>query len=263
MATVPCYNKSDIRKQYDQDGYVIFRNVLDSALVAAAYEHVDWLMAQNPGIRPEKLGHDLAVKDPFWVRLFSDDRLVDLAEIFLGSDLAMFAAHYICKPPKTGQPVLWHQDGAYWPLDPMEVTTLWLAVSESTPENGGMRVIPGTHKQTLKKLRQRDDIDNVLASEMDGEVDSRDAVDIVLQPGDVSVHHPNIVHGSDANASERWRRGLTLRYIPTHVRVTEPQHPGIFLVRGAAAPGVDNVYLPSPSYPQGCEVPSSLLQCLK
>ena len=57
-----------------------------------------------------------------------------------GPDIALFASHYISEP---GQPVLWHQDGAYWPLEPMNVVTLWLAVDHSVPENGCLRVIPG------------------------------------------------------------------------------------------------------------------------
>jgi ectoine hydroxylase-related dioxygenase (phytanoyl-CoA dioxygenase family) len=75
------------------------------------------------------------------VRLVSDERLLDIAEQFVGPDIALFASHYICKPAGSGRPVLWHQDGAHWPLEPMEVVTLWLAINDSTPENGGLRVI--------------------------------------------------------------------------------------------------------------------------
>src|SRR5690606_40334400 len=60
----------------------------------------------------------LPIYDPFWVRLISDDRLVDIASLFVGPDVALFASHYISKPPFTGQPVLWHQDSAFWPLEP-------------------------------------------------------------------------------------------------------------------------------------------------
>ena len=65
--------------------------------------------------------------DPFWVRLVSDDRLLNVAETFVGPNIALFASHYIAKRPFDGQAVLWHQDGSYWPLEPMEVVTLWLA----------------------------------------------------------------------------------------------------------------------------------------
>jgi len=197
------------RERYNREGYVVFRNVLDPELVAEADAHVDWLRAKHPDLRPENLGHWLVKEDPFWLRLVSDDRLLDIAEQFIGPDIALFASHYICKPPKDGMPVLWHQDGSYWPLEPMEVVTLWLSVTESTPENGCMRVIPRTQHSDLQEMKKREDIASVLGSGMDDSlVDVSQAVDLVMQPGDVSVHHPNVIHGSEGNASERWRNCL-------------------------------------------------------
>lgn len=242
------------KTQFDRDGYVIFRNVLDPGLIAEADAHVDWLLAKHPDTRPEHLHHTLCQHDPFWIRLVSDDRLLDIAEQFIGPNIALFATHYICKPPHDGQAVLWHQDGSYWPLDPMEVVTLWLAVTDATPENGCMRVIPGTQSMDLQTMTQRDDIPNVLNSGMDsGLVDETAAVDCIMQPGDVSVHHPNVVHGSNANTSARWRRGLTIRYIPTSTRILldEPgPHPSAFHLRGEAVAGI-NEYNPLPVYRPG------------
>jgi len=67
-------------RQYERDGYVIFRNVLDAGLIAQASQHVDWLQQRHPELRGEDLGHELVARDPFWVRLVSDDRLLDIAE---------------------------------------------------------------------------------------------------------------------------------------------------------------------------------------
>jgi len=108
------------RSTYDDEGYVIVRNVLDGELIAEADVHVDWLLVRNPELRPEELGHRLARNDPFWLRLVSDGRLLDIVEAFIGPHIALFATHYLCKPPRMGRPVLWHQDGAFWPLEPME-----------------------------------------------------------------------------------------------------------------------------------------------
>src|SRR5690606_12606393 len=138
---------------------------------------------------------------------------------------------------------------SYWPLEPMEVITFWLAVSDSTPANGCMRVIPRTQHLDLQALRERKDTANVLESGMDEAlVDESKAVDIVLRAGDVSVHHPNIVHGSNANTSETWRIGLTIRYIPATTRILcEGTHPSAFMLRGHAIDGV-NRYNPLPAY---------------
>ena len=231
--------------RYERDGFVIFRNVLDAGLIAQASEHVAWLQQRHPELRGEDLGHELVARDPFWVRLISDDRLLDIAEPFIGPDIALFASHYICKPPYSGRPVLWHQDGAYWPLEPMQVVTLWLAIDDSTPENGCLRVLPGSHREHLYELRERQDVDSVLGSESAADVDESLAVDLTLSAGDVEVHHPNIIHGSNANASPKRRCGLTIRYIPTSTRITsrEQPFPSALLLRGK--PGV-NVYQPWP-----------------
>lgn len=245
-----------IRELYERNGYVLVRGVVDAALIDEARNHVGWLLEKHPDTRPEALGHTLMRDDPFWVRLVSDDRLLDVAQEFVGPDIALFASHYIAKPPYDGQPVLWHQDGSYWPLEPMEVVTLWLAIDESTPENGCMRVIPGSHRMSLQPLRPRTDVANVLESELDPNlVDESQAVDVVLAPGDVSIHDPNLIHGSRANTSPRWRRGLTIRYIPTSTRiVSDEPWPSAFLLRGEAVPLV-NQYLPWPAYVGGKHMP--------
>jgi ectoine hydroxylase-related dioxygenase (phytanoyl-CoA dioxygenase family) len=238
--------------RFQQDGYVVARKVIDDSLVQECRNHIDWLLEKNPGKRPEQLHHTLMTDDPFWVRLVSDDRLLDIAEQFVGPNIALFASHYIAKRPYDGQAVLWHQDGSYWPLEPMEVVTLWLAIDDSTAENGCMRVIPGTQTQrivTRAELKKRTDVDNVLGTSMDEAlVDEARAVDLVLQAGDVSIHHPAIIHGSNANTSPRWRRGLTIRYIPTSTRIlsNEPW-PSAFLLRGDRVAGI-NQYQPMPMY---------------
>jgi ectoine hydroxylase-related dioxygenase (phytanoyl-CoA dioxygenase family) len=251
-----------VKAQYERDGYVLFPNMLDADLIQEASDHVNWLLEKNPGLRPEQLHHNLMTHDPFWVRLISDERLLDIAEQFIGPHIALFASHYISKPPQDGQPVLWHQDGSYWPLEPMEVVTLWLAVDDSDTENGCMRVIPGTHTLQLHEMKPRTDVANVLSSGIDPElVDESEAVDFVLKAGGVSVHHPNIIHGSNANNSPRRRCGLTIRYIPTTTRILlrgkltpEGRWPSAFLLRGEAVPDI-NDYNPYPKYVAGQHLP--------
>ena len=239
-------------ESYERDGYAVFRSVLDAELIREASDHVEWLQKQHPEIRPEKLDWFLVLNDPFWVRLIADDRLLDIAEKFIGPHIALFASHYFAKPPHDGLPVLWHQDGSYWPLDPCEVVTLWLAVDDSTPENGCLRVIPGSHKLEFQKHAKDTSVENVLSSGIAG-VDESAAVDVILKAGDVSVHHPNLIHGSNANTSDKRRCGLTIRYIPTSTRITKPIG-APFLLRGRAVPGI-NEYLDRPKYQEGKHFP--------
>lgn len=241
---------SPIRDQYEQDGYVIARNILDADLMAEARDHVFWLLDRNPGVAPEQLHAHLAVQDPFWIRLVSDPRLLDVAEQFVGPNIALFSTHYICKAPYTGAAVLWHQDGSYWPLDPMEVVTFWLAISETDPGNGCLRIIPRTQHLDLQEMKENLSVANVLNSSIDDSfVDESEAVDCIMQPGDVEIHHPNVIHGSNANTGDRWRMGLTIRYIPTTTRILRDAG-APFLLRGEAVPGV-NTYHPRPKYIAG------------
>ena len=249
---------SDLRKEYDEQGYVIARGALDPDLAQETVDHVHWLCERYPDVRPERFGHNLLVDDPFIHRLVGDDRLLDIAEQFISPGVALFAAHYIAKKPRDGRAVQWHQDGSYWPLEPMDVTTLWLAGTESTVGNGCMRVLPGTHRNHLLKHSELIALDQekyVLGAGIRPDrIDDSAAVDLALDPGDVSIHNPNIIHGSNANRSGRWRVGLTLRYVPTTTWVKKENHANI-LFRGDPDPRVPNVYADRPRYFEGEHMP--------
>ena len=122
-------NLTKIKEAYDDEGFFIVRNVLDTDLINELDQHIDWLIARHPELRPERLGHWLVAEDPFWVRFISDQRLLNVASLLVGSNIAFFAADYIAKPPRDGQAVSWHQDGNYSALEPMEVISIWFAVS--------------------------------------------------------------------------------------------------------------------------------------
>ena len=156
------------------------------------------------------------------------------------------AVHSSCRC--TGMPVLWHQDGSYWPIRPMTVTTFWLAVDRSDEGNGCLRVVKGSHKQTLKELKTDRSVLNVLGAttHSDQDVPEQDIVDLVLNPGDISIHHPNLVHGSHANTSNRRRCGLTIRYIPTSTEVVMKEQP-VLMMRGRPVEGV-NTYRSFPPF---------------
>ena len=240
---------------YARDGYVVARAVVDRELVAHASRHVDWLQARHPGRRGEDLGHDLVPDDPCWLAIVGDRRLVDLAARFVGPDVALFASHYISKPPG-GRPVLWHQDAGYWPLEPMAVVSLWLAIDPSTPDNGGLRVVPGSHHGGVHDRRRRTDVENVFGDESAVDVDEAAAVDIVLEPGDVEIHHPALLHASGPNRTASRRCGLTIRYIPTSTRILDAGAASAFLLRGR--PGV-NEYLAVPEHDPArhCPLPAT------
>jgi len=159
--------------------------------------------------------------------------VLDAIEDAIGPDILCWTTNFFIKEAHSPGFVSWHQDSTYWGLDPDEVITAWIALTEVTQENGYMQVIPGSHK--VDQLLHVDTFhkDNLLSrgQEIAVEVDKSKAVGLALQPGEMSLHHIKLVHGSDANRSSDRRIGFAIRYIPTYVRQTKVRDSAM-LVRG-------------------------------
>ena len=160
--------------------------------------------------------------------------VLDAVEDVIGPDILCWTTNFFIKEANSPGFVSWHQDSTYWGLEPDDVITAWIAVTEVTPENGYMQVIPGSHK--IDQLPHVDTFhkDNLLSrgQEIAVEVDKAKAVGLALHAGEMSLHHIKLVHGSDANRTNDRRIGLAIRYIPTTVRQTKVRDAAM-LVRGA------------------------------
>ncbi len=146
----------------------------------------------------------------------TDPDLLDLVSAVIGPDLILWASSVFCKPPGVGLEVPWHQDGQYWPIRPRATVTVWIALDDVTPENGCMRVIPGSHRlgDFTHEVSARDDLvlSNVLN---DPRIDLASAYDVIMTAGELSLHDVDIVHGSQPNRSPRRRAGFAIRYMPS------------------------------------------------
>jgi Phytanoyl-CoA dioxygenase (PhyH) len=164
--------------------------------------------------------------------------VLDAVEDVIGPDILCWNSSFFTKEASSRGYVSWHQDATYWGLSEPDVVTAWVAFTASTPENGNMQVIPGSHRNQVAHLDTFDP-DNLLSrgQEVEVEVDEREAVDIVLRPGEMSLHHVLIVHGSRPNASADRRIGYAIRYIPTRVRQLAGPRDSATLVRGRDAFG--------------------------
>lgn len=228
--------------QYQKEGYTLCRQVVKPAALAEMTEHIDAFVAEMSKVmRPEHLD-----KPHVWDKRFLDfcmtPSLLDHVEAFIGPNIVLFASHLICKAKGDGLAVPWHQDANYWPLEPMNVITLWLAIDDSMVENGCMRVVPRTHTAG-PVAHHKDDhpedkvLDQAISTDL---FDESAAVDCVLAKGDCSLHAPYLIHGSTPNRSDKRRCGLTMRFMPAETKMlrTGPlakwfgNHP-LFLVRGS------------------------------
>mgnify|MGYP001346315781 CR=1 FL=1 len=244
-------NLKKIISEYKLNGYSIIRNIIPLELASEIKSHVQWLKKKNPNVRSEAFHHHMLIHDPFIHYIIEQENILDVVEAIIGPNIALFGAHYIAKPPFDGRPVGWHQDGSYWPLKPMNVTSIWLAGTTSKKNNACMRVIPGTQNKILLKPSEMKKVDLNkyvldLAIKAD-DLNTTEAIDLELNPGDMSIHNPFIVHGSNANKSSRWRIGLTLRYIPTKTYVKRKNWECV-LLRGSKIKEIQNNYVKRPKF---------------
>jgi non-haem Fe2+, alpha-ketoglutarate-dependent halogenase len=151
--------------------------------------------------------------------LIRRDLILDAIEDLYGADLLCWSTTFFIKEARDPAFVSWHQDSTYWGLDKPDVVTAWVAFTEATEANGAMEYIPGSHN--FDQIPHRDTFakHNLLTrgQEVMVEVDRSQRRVITLRPGEMSLHHVRLVHGSPPNVSDDRRIGFAVRYIPTHV----------------------------------------------
>ena len=166
-------------------------------------------------------------------RLVTHAAILDAVEQIIGPNILVHATSIFQKRPYDGTYVSWHQDGYYMQLDRPDFVSAWVALTDSVPENGCLRVVKRSH-QTSRAHTDRAVADrNLLSSglEIAVKVDESEATEVVLRAGEMSFHHVNIVHGSNPNHSGLRRTGFAIRYVAPHVQQVSEHHP-VLLVRG-------------------------------
>lgn len=169
---------------------------------------------------------------PWMIELARNPKVLDVIEDIIGPNIRLYLSSLWPKGARDGKFVSWHQDSAYYGLEPHEEITAWVALTPSDRTNGCVRVIPGTHRGGDFTHVETFESSNLLSrgQTIQG-LDIATAVDMELRPGQFSVHHEKLVHGSDPNNSDDRRIGIAFMYVPTHVRSTVGRRASI-LVRG-------------------------------
>ncbi len=204
--------------KYAREGYLFPIDVLTPSEVAEANANLDRTEKMLGGRLEGRNNQKPNLLFPWIDRLIRHPKILDAVESVIGPDFFCWGSQFFIK--RAGDPafVSWHQDGTYWGLSKPDVVTAWVALTPSNPRSGGMKVVPGTH---LSQVPHTDTFaeTNMLSrgQEIAVKVDEKDAVDIVLEPGQMSLHHVLIFHGSPPNTAEHARVGFAIRYVPTHV----------------------------------------------
>ena len=207
---------------YHEHGYVIPDYRVPETLLTQLQRAVDVLLTDYTDVAPEDLANphmmpsDSESEPSAFMAVARQPEMLDLVEQIIGPDIILWIIRVLCKPAYHGREVPWHQDGEYWPIRPLATCSVWLAIDPATPDNGCMRFIPGSHRREAlyrHHTAQRGNL--VLDLELDDDqFDASQAVDVVLEPGQISLHDVRMIHGSLANTSTQRRAALIMRYMP-------------------------------------------------
>ena len=157
---------------------------------------------------------------PWLAALVRHPSVVDAVASLLGPDLLCWNTNIFCKEPRDPGFISWHQDSVYFGLSDTRGLTAWVALTESNSRSGCMRVVSRTHHTKELPHVERPSRYNMLTrgQEVAADLDEAKAVDLILEPGEMSLHDFLIVHGSNPNESGGRRIGIAIRYIPTSIR---------------------------------------------
>lgn len=165
--------------------------------------------------------------------LSTHPKILDAVEDLIGPDILIWATSIFSKHSRDSAFVSWHQDSTYWGLASTNIASAWIALGPSTPENGCMRVIPASHKNGLFPHAETYAPDNMLSrgQEIQFDFEGKSPADVCLRPGEMSLHHVWLVHGSNPNKSGEKRVGFVVRYISPDI-CQRGETPKAILVRG-------------------------------
>lgn len=203
--------------RYQRDGIVFPVTVLSTGEVTFFRGALESL-ANNCGEESLKRLDSLHLFFEWAYRLITHDALLNAVEDILGDDILIYGTLVFYKTPHGSSYASWHQDSFYSGLHLTPSTSAWIALTASNQANGCMRVIPGSHKLgSVNHVNVCDpNLLNRRGEQVSMTVDESQAIDVVLQPGEMSLHQSTIVHGSNPNQSDGPRIGFIVRFVTSH-----------------------------------------------
>jgi ectoine hydroxylase-related dioxygenase (phytanoyl-CoA dioxygenase family) len=225
-----------LSETYTRDGFFFPIEVVDSSeasSIQSDLEKAETELAHDP----ERLGLVRAYPDrllPSFDRLVRHPNLIAAVSPLLGPDLMVWSGGLFIKEANSSKVVTWHQDLNYWGLDEVNEVTAWVALSPSTVASGCMRFVPGSHQRLLVPHTDTFDENNLLSrgQEIAVDVDDSDGVNVILEPGQSSLHHGHLFHASGPNTTGHRRVGAAIRFISTSMRQETRDRPLVTLVSG-------------------------------
>ena len=232
-------------EQYQRDGYVVAENLLSSDEVDRVRSRIreyttgertetEFSRMLEPDSDASAFDHEgepvrkfegvgMAREDDVFADLAHHDDILEIVTQLQGPNLKLLRSAAMMKPPQVGSEKKFHQDAAYYPIQPMDHVTVWIALDEATEDNGCMRVVPGAHTDGLLGHEAIDYETDITIAERDYGLE--DTIALPMDPGSVLFQHCLLPHYTAANTTDSWRRGFILAYMRSRSRFTSEDPP--------------------------------------
>ena len=206
-------------KFYDEKGYIAPIDVLSKHEANQIRQEIETIEKKWPNAL-EGIGRNYVhLISPVFNKVCLNNKILDAVESIIGKNILICGTTLFIKNANEKGFVSFHQDAKYIGLEPHNWVTAWIAVTDSNEENGCMRMWSGSHKENLKNHEQKFDENNLLTRGQTIEnVPLEETDSVVLEAGQMSLHHPTVVHGSGLNKSNDRRIGFVIQsYIGSDV----------------------------------------------
>ncbi len=213
------YLNSNQLKQYHEDGYTAPINAITKQEAYEIRKEIEFIESKWPNELEGSGRNYVHLISPLFDKIAHNTNILNAVESIIGKNILICGTTLFIKNPNEKGYVSFHQDAKYIGLEPYNWVTAWIAVTDTNEENGCMRMWSGSHKEDLKDHNQKFDEDNLLTRGQTVEnVPLEETKPVVLKAGQMSLHHPKIVHGSGLNNSNDRRIGFVIQsYIGANV----------------------------------------------
>ena len=226
------YLNSNQLKQYNEEGYVAPLDILTTEEALEARNEIELIEKKMPNEIDKSGRYNVHLISPKLDAIVHNSKILDAVESIIGKNILVCSTTLFIKDPKQEGFVSYHQDAKYIGLEPHNWVTAWIAITNSNNENGCMRMWPKSHIE-LKDHNQKFNEGNLLTRGQTVEgVPESEVKPVELKAGQMSLHHPRIVHGSGINKSNDRRIGFVVQsYIGTNVKQVLGKN-GVQIARG-------------------------------
>jgi ectoine hydroxylase-related dioxygenase (phytanoyl-CoA dioxygenase family) len=239
-------NLAEAARFFDENGYLVLERLLLEEEISPVSDEIDNIIGgkadyfpkddiiYEPGSSPPRVRNAFRVHlyNPFFMRIARHPRIVPIVEEVLGRPLRLYSSQLFAKPAEVGSIVPLHQDMPYWPFAPPELLSCWIALDDSTIENGCVRFLAASHKHGVLRHVPSNVPGNSLKLDDERIAEFPERV-IQVPRGSCVLHHCLTAHWSGPNHSQHPRRGLIMVYMSPRVQLTDPaklRGPADFLV---------------------------------